>query len=235
MARLLNATGQNISVAASVTVVDNFTMGGWFFVNSVGVGSDCVFFNGNTAANGYGIFVEWNGATGETRVVYGAGAIYGGGALTPNEWVHLVLRRLSGTGQLFKGGATFGASNGTAPGAPSGNFEVSLAVFSTLRSFRVAEPFICDVALSNNEITAIGRGEKISQLRRPNLKTHWPLWGIASPEPDLSGNGKHGTVTGASRIDHAPVGRYVPRRAYAQGISPILPPPIQSRISIAQP
>jgi hypothetical protein len=36
----------------------------------------------------------------------------------------------------------------------------------------------------------------------------WPLWGVASPEPDLSGSGNNGTVTGATKADHAPVGRY---------------------------
>ena len=37
-----------------------------------------------------------------------------------------------------------------------------------------------------------------------------PLYGVASPEPDLSGNGNNGTVTGTVLADHAPVGPYVP-------------------------
>lgn len=39
----------------------------------------------------------------------------------------------------------------------------------------------------------------------------WPILGV-SPEPDLSGNANHGTVTGTTVTSHPPVGRYVPYR-----------------------
>jgi hypothetical protein len=45
-----------------------------------------------------------------------------------------------------------------------------------------------------------------------NLCAYWPLWGVATPEPDLSGNLNSGTVTGALLAAHAPVGRYAPYR-----------------------
>ena len=44
-----------------------------------------------------------------------------------------------------------------------------------------------------------------------DVKGFWPLWGVATPEPDLSGNGNNGTVTGAVVADGPPVGVYGPR------------------------
>lgn len=48
----------------------------------------------------------------------------------------------------------------------------------------------------------LSNGEMIQALLYPgsimnNLRGFWPLWGSSSIEPDLSGNGNHGTVTGA--------------------------------------
>jgi len=41
--------------------------------------------------------------------------------------------------------------------------------------------------------------------RSPVAMTQWLEMGQASPEPDWSGNGLSGTVTGATVADHAPV------------------------------
>jgi hypothetical protein len=37
-----------------------------------------------------------------------------------------------------------------------------------------------------------------------NLKGWWPLDGYQSPEPDLSGNGNNGTLTGTAQVLGAP-------------------------------
>jgi hypothetical protein len=41
----------------------------------------------------------------------------------------------------------------------------------------------------------------------------WPLWGLSSPEPDLSGNRNDGTVTGAVRSNHPPITLFTPKWA----------------------
>jgi hypothetical protein len=72
---------------------------------------------------------------------------------------------------------------------------------------RVAEAAIWTVALSAAEIDALWRGVPPGRVRPAALFLYWPLWGVAATEPDLSGNGRNGTVTGATAADHAPVGR----------------------------
>lgn len=69
-----------------------------------------------------------------------------------------------------------------------------------------------NLALSTNEISALALGAPPWMFRRSNLQLYAPLYGVASPEPDLSGNVNNGTVTGAVLADHAPVGRYVKQR-----------------------
>lgn len=64
--------------------------------------------------------------------------------------------------------------------------------------------------LTQAEVTALHNGARILSIAPAYLKGYWPLWGVATPEPDLSGNAYHGTVTGAVLADHAPVSRYAP-------------------------
>jgi hypothetical protein len=71
----------------------------------------------------------------------------------------------------------------------------------------VAEAAIWSAALSAAELLALTRGAPPTRIRPTALALYWPLWGVAATEPDLSGNGRNGTVTGATRADHAPVGR----------------------------
>lgn len=57
--------------------------------------------------------------------------------------------------------------------------------------------------LSQNEIDGIYFG---TQLPRPTA--YYPLWGLATPEVDLSDDAANGTVSEAVLADHAPVGRW---------------------------
>ena len=67
-----------------------------------------------------------------------------------------------------------------------------------------------NIALSLAEIQALAKGVSPIRIRKPDFYS--PIWGVASPEPDLSGNGNNGTVVGTVLADHAPVGRYTPSR-----------------------
>lgn len=76
---------------------------------------------------------------------------------------------------------------------------------------RLAEIAIWDVSLSQDEFAALGKGACPLLIRRDHLKGYWPLLGVAYPEPDLSGNGNHGTQNGTvGAANHAPVGRLAP-------------------------
>jgi len=67
--------------------------------------------------------------------------------------------------------------------------------------------------LSAEEVAALANGVSPLKFHRAELKGYWPLWGVADPEPDLSGNSHNSTsiTAGATQSDHAPVGRYTPR------------------------
>lgn len=67
------------------------------------------------------------------------------------------------------------------------------------------------VTLSAGEIRQLMRYP--GSIRR-GLAAYWPLWGTSSPEPDYSGNGNSGTVTGATAGTTEPPinGLFYPRR-----------------------
>ena len=74
---------------------------------------------------------------------------------------------------------------------------------------RLAEVAIWKGAtLSAAEITALASGTSPSAVRSGSLTGYWPLYGVASPEPDYSGNVGNGTVTGSSAANHCPCGKY---------------------------
>jgi len=76
---------------------------------------------------------------------------------------------------------------------------------------RIAEVAIWDVALTAAEFGALAKGTSPLFIRPAGLKGYWPIWGVASPEADLSGNGNNLSVTGTLALaDHAPVGMQVP-------------------------
>jgi len=77
-----------------------------------------------------------------------------------------------------------------------------------------AEFAVWDVVLTQDEVTALENGVSPNMIRRKHLVHYSPLYGVASPEPDLSGNKNNLVVSGATQIDHRSVGRYVPYNVY---------------------
>lgn len=73
----------------------------------------------------------------------------------------------------------------------------------------VAEVGVWADDLTANQVLALARGASPSTIAAGphggKLVGYWPLWGAASPEPDLSGNALGATVTGTTTVNHAPV------------------------------
>ncbi|MFQ5788418.1 MAG: LamG-like jellyroll fold domain-containing protein, partial [Thermodesulfobacteriota bacterium] len=61
------------------------------------------------------------------------------------------------------------------------------------------------VVLSDAEINALSNGIPPKVIRPDSILGYWPLYGSHSPEPDWSGNGENGTITGTAKAEHAPV------------------------------
>ena len=72
-------------------------------------------------------------------------------------------------------------------------------------SGRIAEAAIWDVALSDAEIAALGKGFAPLLLRPQSLVAYWPLLGNDSPELDRWKNQYDLTVTGATKAEHSRV------------------------------
>lgn len=72
---------------------------------------------------------------------------------------------------------------------------------------RLAEMTINTATLTVDELLALARGSSILSVHPENLELYSPVWGN-SPEPDLSGNQRNGTVTNTTVVDHAPVQRW---------------------------
>ncbi len=60
----------------------------------------------------------------------------------------------------------------------------------------LAEVVIWDASLSLSEIQDLYEGAGPLSIKTANVKGYWPLYGTASPETDLSGNGNNASIIG---------------------------------------
>lgn len=70
---------------------------------------------------------------------------------------------------------------------------------------------IWDASLTPDEILSLAKGTSPRMIRPLNLRGYWPLRGLALPEPDLSGRGAPGVLTGSIAVGApgSPQGPYV--------------------------
>lgn len=178
--------------------------------------------------NNSGISLSINGATPKLRA--GARAESGGtfftvdGATTVTTGVwHHVLAVYDFAGDLitvYIDGASDGSSSSAfvstsyTPSAITGNdmigavTSVGATPANTAVQFdgRIAGVAIWKVALSAGEIAGLARGAPPTRLRPASLVFNMPLYGHASPERNLVGDGPSGTITGTlAQAAHPPV------------------------------
>jgi hypothetical protein len=73
---------------------------------------------------------------------------------------------------------------------------------------RIAEAAVWNKALSGNELDALLHGVCPLHIRRDFLRGYWPLFGLGSPEADLSGSGANASLLGSpTSAAHPPVGK----------------------------
>jgi len=78
----------------------------------------------------------------------------------------------------------------------------------------LAETALYNGVLDSNATTAHANGVRVSRIRSDLRVFYMPISGNSSPEADLSGNGNNGTVTGTTKVDHPPVGFYLPMQRF---------------------
>lgn len=223
MARSFNGSTDFINCGNSATLnpTTNLTIMSWMYQTSSLTSSAGITFarDDNTLGRSYALGI----------VDYGSGAIYtsningtapftsGGTGQIMNQWVHLIALTSSGTGsQIWVNGAQSGTS-GTyaAPNSTTGNTTIGERTFVGAQGWwpgRIADVAIWNVALTPAEILALSRGARPFTIREPALLGYWPLDGLQSPEPDLSGFAHNGTLNGTTAVSiGAPVMMLTPR------------------------
>lgn len=151
---------------------------------------------------------------GQIGVAYNAGGIknyFCGSTLTvPNVWHHAASTydQAGGVTAIYLDGNQCSFIAASAPITTNSN-----SMFFGARDATISQPFpgilaevgIWNVVLTNAEILSLGRGVPPREVRRSALVGYWPLYGAASPEPDFSGLGANGVLTGTTTANHAPV------------------------------
>ena len=115
-----NGTSQWLQTNALLsTAVNNFGIEAWVRAANVNPGARAIAYNGNTGANGWGLYQFSNtfrGLLGGVTWVGSASAIAG-------TWTHLALVRNNGTNHFYRDGSEIAGSI-TVPVAPNGAFAV---------------------------------------------------------------------------------------------------------------
>lgn len=209
------------------SIVDNFSMGFWFWSNA----TDHLVrvYNGDDSSTGLGL--QANGTVGKINVIHGGIGEFGGDTgYALSTWHSIIYVRSSGTAQIYLNGSTLGASWTNTPNTPNGTGANSVFgphafyAISSGTTAKMGEVFFYSRVLTSTEITEIG-ANRYSPLFFPvSLTRYIPLLGNNNPEPtgslgtfggnNATANERAGTTTVAS--DHPDI-RY-PGLAKIEGL-----------------
>jgi hypothetical protein len=129
LAVLFNGASQMYSDAVVTTARNNFGLEAWVALKPGVSGTHLIAHNGDTTANGWGLFVDVVRAGPTTyRAEFGGGvtvgAVGGPGSGERSVWVHVALVRDSGTSTLYVNGVAYGSTSLT-PATPTGGFAIA--------------------------------------------------------------------------------------------------------------
>jgi hypothetical protein len=223
MARTFTATTTYIDIGSISSPSTALTLSAWMYpteaisINFTESGLICKEFGGSEPFASYNLTpststTQWNPAFKVGITTLGPGtAQKTNHTISTNTWYHMAGTWVSGDNvRLYINGVQEGISAGTLSGT------ISYGAFNTfigrnqldVRVFRgrIAEAAIWNTQLSANEVLALALGLKANKIQFPNLVAYYPVWGLHSPEIDLSANSATGTITGTlNQSNHAPV------------------------------
>ena len=222
MARNFDGTDDYIS-AGTINPLDGATTASivfWIIYDSLFDGGKSIigFSGGTFQVNQAFNVASWTTQTDKIRFDFSTcsanatNAWRTGTALVAGQWKHVAAIWTGGNGRVtYFNGATITSSallngNPTAldmDAAETGYMNIGSEADATTNAF---DGKIAHVHLYNRALSA---GEVNQLMRYPGsiakgLKAYWALPGVASPEPDYSGNGLHGTVSGATKATTEP-------------------------------
>lgn len=217
MARLFNdASSQYLGISSTPIVTTTpFSIAAWFRSDDI-ANLQCIASVNDVAASNHQHCLWIDGAVGGDPISAGtrAGASFFTAVSTTgysaNTWGHAcgVWASVSDRRAFFNG-ANKGTNNGNLAPNTLDSFDIGRFGDSTPSAYfsgRIAEVGLWNIALSDNEVFALGTGLCPLFVRPQNLVGYWPLWGLHSPEIDLTSGAHSLTVTGATVVeDHAPM------------------------------
>ena len=199
----LYMSGTNSVAGASfvTTALDNITMEGWIKWNkTIANANRCIFYNGNTASTGYGIYMSTNGTL--SILIGGVVNATSTAVVTPNTWQHVAIQRNAGTWYVYLNGVVYTTGITSAPRTPSIGTYVGSNSYNT-------DPF--DGNCSNFAVWTVARttAQIMTDMQgitpTAGLAAYWPL---NNTNNDLSGNSNNLTLTNTSYIADAPTASY---------------------------
>ena len=108
------------------------------------------------------------------------------------------------------GSSSSGIGFGTGTGYNLGN-SATFAGLNPLNGQQCELTYWSGINLTTNEIAALVTGARSTRIRSASIALYVPMFGLQSPEPDLSGNAYAGTVTGTALANHAPITPFTPK------------------------
>ncbi len=236
--RSFNGSTDKIDFSSiSTSVPTAYSIGCWINPSSVAAGARHFISFGDSADNWQVLFrqegtklISYHSTAAGASSFVSASEV---SALSANTLFRVAITWDGSTGRLFRDGAEKATFSTTSTGAAfddRNGFGYNRAGNNEFYNGVLADCFVIhNVALSLGELeTVFWRGRSSDSFTR-----YYPLWGVSSPEVDLSGNADNGVLTGTAVADHAPTG---PMFGFDHGwqgnFTPAVPPAGKRRIII---
>jgi len=214
MAREFNGSSDKADSGLTAVKFGNpaaLTVAIWAYRPTAPPGAQRLFDNGHTdsSKNGFQLFststignilFEVGNGTASAQIVLGSSFIAG-------VWTQITGIYDGSNVRLYASGSTAASALTGTVGTADSSAAMGYAAQYNGDFFGgyLADAAIWNAALTPFEIAALVAGVRPSQIRRASLIGYWPLAGLQSPEPDLSGARNNVTLTGTQPVFGPPL------------------------------
>jgi hypothetical protein len=216
MARSFNGTSDfiNLGNSAALNPTGNFSVSSWIYPTNISPQSWVLARDDATLGRSFAFGMEGGGVI--SLQINGGASSLGGVTATANVWQQWgVAGSAGGTSWVgYKNGVAGTTAGTSAPASTTGNTTIGERTFSGFNGFwpgRIADVGFWNITLTAAEMVALAQGARPYTIRPASLLGYWPIYGLVSPEPDLSGNARNGTVTGTTFAFDPPIMMSTPR------------------------
>ena len=222
MARSFNGTSSDYLQLGTSSVLNPaaITVSAWVYLTSVPGSSTTSAILDRENGLAYHLSIYNSGGGGD--ILYGRATCSGGTCfalgstnLSLNAWHHVAFTYDSVAGGIvYLDGVQDGTDVAVGTIATStNNSSIGNSYWGGLTkglTGSLADVAVWNLALKTGEISALSKGARPGRIRANARIAWWPLDGIQSPEPDLSGNKLNGTVNGTAKSSGPPFTMFTP-------------------------